>query len=84
MGIVSWLAAGAIAALIVSLLPWKRRWFDALLALVAAPLAGFAATALDFGGLKVIDPRAIACAFLLPMAIIPLLRILRFRRVHSS
>ncbi|HVT45197.1 MAG TPA: hypothetical protein VMT00_12505 [Thermoanaerobaculia bacterium] len=70
MGIVAWLAAAGLAIVVARMLPqlrpsgWKG---ETAVATVIALLAGLVATALDFGGLDEIDPRAVAfaaaCAF---------------------
>ena len=70
-GLASWLAAAVAAWLVAGAVRTARprRRLPELAAAVAAALgAGLAATRLDFGGLAVLDPRAIAFAFLLALA----------------
>lgn len=77
MGILSWLLAGAIAFAAARFIPLARRpaWrLELGVALAAALLAGFIATALDFGGLDEPDPRAIAFAALVAFALVGIAR----------
>jgi len=84
MGIALWIAAGLAAGLatvwIARIAPFLRvvQWLsDLALAVVAAVLAGFAATALDFGGWNEADWRAIAFAFAAALAVTGWLRVAR-------
>lgn len=80
MGIISWVGAGLAAFVLAQMIPHGRggrTWKDALVALAASIMGGMAATALDFGGWKVVEWRAAAFAFLAALAILGLLRIIR-------
>jgi hypothetical protein len=70
MGLVTWIAVAAVAAMLARLLPLGRppSWrTDLAAAVVAAVAAGIAATALDFGGWRAADlqplPFVAAAAF---------------------
>lgn len=75
-GVLSWIAAGALAALLARLVPRRRKafWKEALAAVAAALLAGMGATALDFGGIATIDARSAAFAFLVAAGAIAIVR----------
>jgi hypothetical protein len=77
LGLWTWIGAGIAAAIIARLLPWSRRslGLELLAATSFAVLAGFAATALDFGGLSVIEWRAVAFAFFTASAAVAGLRL---------
>jgi uncharacterized membrane protein YeaQ/YmgE (transglycosylase-associated protein family) len=78
MGILSWLLGGAVAFAAGRFIPLARRpgWrLELAAALTAALLAGFIATALDFGGLDEPDPRAIAFATLVAFALVGITRL---------
>lgn len=82
MGIVVWLASGAIAFLLARIVPLGRArgWIAELLtAIVTALLLGVVATALDFGGWKQADGRAGAFAFFGALAFIGIVRSVRWR-----
>jgi hypothetical protein len=71
MGLVLWLAAGAVAFVVARIIPLLRQaqWWPELVAtLLTALTAGFAATALDFGGWNELDWRAGTFAFLCALA----------------
>ncbi|HEX8172879.1 MAG TPA: hypothetical protein VF824_20260 [Thermoanaerobaculia bacterium] len=56
-----WLGGGVLAFLLARIIPYGReqtRWSEGFAALAAALLLGFAATALDFGGVREPDWRA--------------------------
>ncbi|MGH9459524.1 MAG: hypothetical protein ACRD2J_17955, partial [Thermoanaerobaculia bacterium] len=65
-GLASWIAAGLAAALLARLVKRRRAGAFAEIAAAAgaALLAGFIATWLDFGGIRVFDVRSAAFAFL--------------------
>lgn len=80
MGFGMWLIAGVGAFAIGRLVRAGRRppwWTEALAALAAAAVAGLAATAMDFGGLREPDWRAASFAFLVASASIGLGRLVR-------
>ncbi len=83
MGLATWCVAGLLAWIVARFLPPGRgsRWFiELLLALAAALLAGFGATALDFGGWREIDWRAALFALLVSLTVLALFRLLRLRK----
>ncbi|HUF16893.1 MAG TPA: hypothetical protein VMS12_02485 [Thermoanaerobaculia bacterium] len=82
MGAVTWLAGGLLALLLARpIRPKRRSWKVELLAGgTAAFLAGIVATALDFGGWRELDWRAVTFAFLAAFAAIALLRLALARR----
>ena len=78
MGFGTWLVAGALAFALSRLVPAgrpRRWWPETLAALSAAAVAGLAATAMDFGGLREPDWRAASFAFLVSAAILGLIRL---------
>lgn len=80
MGTISWAVAGLFAFLLAQIIPRAREgriWKEALAGIVAALVGGMAATALDFGGWKVLEWRAAAFAFFAAVAFLGLLRIVR-------
>lgn len=80
MGIAAWVAAGIAACLVARIAPSLRvvQWLsDLILAVFAAVLAGLAATALDFGGWREPDWRAIAFAFAAALAVTAWMRVAR-------
>ena len=78
-GVLSWAAAGIVAALLARLVPRRKKalWKETLAALAAALLAGAGATALDFGGTAAIDARSAAFAFVIAAGAIALVRLKR-------
>lgn len=80
MGTISWIGAGLAAFLLAQIVPHGRHarmWKEALAALVASLTGGMAATALDFGGWRVLEWRAAAFAFFAALAFLGLLRLIR-------
>lgn len=80
MGTISWLVAGLLAFFLAQIIPRGREgriWKEALGAIGAALLGGMAATALNFGGWKVLEWRAAAFAFFAALSFLGLLRIVR-------
>lgn len=77
LGLWTWIGAGLVVGSLARLLPWSRRGLglELLAATSVAVIAGFAATALDFGGLSVIEWRAIAFAFFTASAAVAALRL---------
>lgn len=77
LGLWTWIGAGLAVGILATLLPWSRRrlGLEILAATSVAVLAGFAATALDFGGLSVIEWRAIAFALFTASAAVAALRL---------
>lgn len=77
LGLWTWIGAGLCVAVLARLLSWSRRslGLELLAATSVAVLAGFAATALDFGGLSVIEWRTIAFAFFTASAAVAALRL---------
>ncbi|HEX7190884.1 MAG TPA: hypothetical protein VF381_04850 [Thermoanaerobaculia bacterium] len=66
MGVASWVVSGIVAVLIARIIPFSRQthWKTELVtAIVAALIAGAAATILDFGGWQELDWRSAAFAF---------------------
>lgn len=66
MGLVLWIASGLAGFLIARIVPFLRPaqiGLELFLALVTALVAGVVATALDFGGWGVLEPRAAFFAF---------------------
>lgn len=82
LGLGTWVLAGAAAAVLARLLPWSRRGFglELMAAMAVALLAGFTATALDFGGLSVVEWRAIGFAFFCASAAVAAVRLWMERR----
>ena len=76
MGIASWLGAGLAAFVLSRLIPTHRRswWSEGLTAIASSLLAGPAASALDFGGWRVVDWRSAVFAFLVSFTAIGLRR----------
>jgi len=82
VGIALWITAGALASLIARLIrPAQPQswWLEPVIALLAATILGFVATALDFGGWNEPDWRAAAFAFAGTLAVTAGARILRTR-----
>lgn len=80
MGTVSWVVAGLAAFLLSQIVPHARRgrhWKELMVALVAAIAGGMTATALDFGGWKVLEWRAALFAFFVTLAVMGFMRIIR-------
>lgn len=80
MGIGLWLFSGVAAFLFARSIPLRRtskRLGELLLATLTAFLLGVAATAMDFGGWKELDPRAGAFSFLGALAILGAVRAVR-------
>jgi uncharacterized membrane protein SirB2 len=77
MGAASWVMSGIAAFLIARIIPfspqtcWKRELVTALL---AALIAGVAATILDFGGWQQLDWRSAAFAFCVALAAVGIVR----------
>lgn len=72
-----WIICGLAATLVARVMPAGRtsRWLvEALIAVMAAVVLGFVASALDFGGWKEIDARAAALAAAGAFAMIGLTR----------
>lgn len=66
MGVASWAVSGIAAFLVARIVPFSRqtRWKTELVtAVFAALIAGLAATALDFGGWRELDWRAVVFSF---------------------
>lgn len=82
MGAAAWLASGLLAMLVARpIRAMRRSWKIELLAGASvAMVAGIAATALDFGGWRELDLRAVTFAFLAAFAAIGLLRLALARR----
>ncbi|HET7435130.1 MAG TPA: hypothetical protein VFN10_10520 [Thermoanaerobaculia bacterium] len=85
MGAALWLAAALVAFAAARLIPRGRRgWLAELVAaLVVAIAAGFAATALDFGGWAEPEPRAGLFALLAAFAATGFVRLVTFWRAHA-
>ena len=80
VGLLTWIASGLVAALAARFLlrPTRRSFaIELVVALVAAVVSGLAATALDFGGWSIVEPRAIAFALAVAAGSIALLRLFR-------
>ena len=79
IGILTWIAAGLAAALLARLMKRrkKRAAAEFAAALSGALLAGFAATAVDFGGIAAVDARSALFAFACAAAAIATLRLAR-------
>jgi hypothetical protein len=80
MGLLTWIGAGLLAAFAARfVLRGTRRSFtvETVVALLAGVAAGLAATALDFGGWSIVEPRAIGFASLVSAGAIALLRLAR-------
>jgi uncharacterized membrane protein SirB2 len=87
MGIASWVVSGIAAFFVARIVPISRQthWKTELVtALVAALIAGFAATALDFGGWRELDWRAAAFSFSVALALAGAVRAVIIWRDHST
>jgi uncharacterized membrane protein SirB2 len=72
VGVASWFLSGIAAFLIARIVPFSRqtRWKTELVtAIVAALVAGVAATLLDFGGWLELEWRSAAFAFTVALAV---------------
>ncbi|HUP64771.1 MAG TPA: hypothetical protein VM557_05785 [Thermoanaerobaculia bacterium] len=71
-GLLSWLVSGLLAAVVASRIRRRSKdWrIEGVVAVMAALVAGLAATAMDFGGLEVLDFRAVMFSFLVAAAAI--------------
>ena len=76
-GLLSWLASGLFAAVIAGRIRRRSRdWrMEGVVAVMAALVAGLAATAMDFGGLEVLDFRAVLFSFLVAAVAIAAVRL---------
>ncbi|HEV7919319.1 MAG TPA: hypothetical protein VGR02_00865 [Thermoanaerobaculia bacterium] len=78
MGLALWLSAGVAAVILARIVPLARPrnpLAEVIGAILAALVAGLAATALDFGGWREADWRAALFAFLVAAAAIGLVRL---------
>ncbi len=83
MGVAVWLLAGGAAWGVARIVPAGRGGrpvAEGMAAIVTAMLAGFAATALDFGGWNEPDWRAALFAFFAAAAAVATLRLVRLAR----
>jgi len=85
MGIASWAAAGLGVAIVARLITAGRTGFmrETIASVVISLLAGLFATALDFGGWRIIDGRAIGFAALAASTSIALVRLAALRRTSQ-
>lgn len=87
LGLFTWLGAGAAALLIARLLPQGRPaalWLELIVAIIAAVVAGMAATAMDFGGWAEPDARAFAFALAIALAVLAMGRAVRLLNKQAS
>jgi peptidoglycan/LPS O-acetylase OafA/YrhL len=87
MGIALWLACSVAAFVFARIIPFLRltQWWPKFVAATLAALAaGFAATALDFGGWNELDWRGGVFAFLCSFAVVALVRLIAARSQRSA
>ena len=78
MGIATQAAAGLVAFVIARIVPAgrpRRWWVELIVCLAGALAAGFAATALDFGGWATFDWRAAVLGFVTALLLAAVTRI---------
>lgn len=83
MGVASWVVSGIAAFLIARIIPFspQTRWKTELVtAVLAALIAGAAATILDFGGWQELDWRSAAFAFCAALALAGVVRAITMAR----
>ena len=83
VGAASWVVSGIAAFLVARIVPFSRQthWKTELVtAVIAALVAGVAATLLDFGGWQDLDWRSAAFAFCAALAVTGLVRAITMTR----
>lgn len=85
-GLLSWLLAGLAAFALARLVASQRRdWLlEIVVAVLAALIAGFSATAMNFAGIQVLEPTAIAFVAICSAAAIALVRLIPSRRQSTQ
>lgn len=85
LGLISWMSAAAVAIAAARFVRSGRRplWVEITVGIIAALLAGIAATALDFGGWSEADPRAFTFSLLVALAALGLLRALKGQKTDG-